>query len=175
MRKIKKKRNNQPQLINEQSNYSVKSMIIIILIVIVVFIGFYFLTTVVVKNQNNNVVEDEIVNKSYQSEKITFGQMLTRKDTEYYVYAYDENSKFYELYNQYLTNYNEKEEKIPVYLIDLNDGMNRSYVGDKTVVGPDLKSLKVNGITLFKIKDGVIEEYYTNSSDISNELKKISE
>ena len=51
--------------------------------------------------------------------------------------------------------------------------MSKSYVGNKNVIGDDLEGLKVSGITLFKIKDGKIVESYTDSSDISDQFKKL--
>lgn len=172
MRKIKNKRVN-PQLIEEQESYSIKNTIIIILIIIAVFGLFYYLTTIVVRNQSTDIDDTTDVSEEYQSEKILFGQMLTRKESEYYVYAYDESSKFYDLYDKYLQDYNKKENALEMYKIDLNDGMNKSYVGSKNVIGEDLENLQVSGITLFKIKDGKIVESYTDSSDISDQLKKL--
>lgn len=173
MRKIKKHKQAEQYLLDEDSSYSVKSIIIMFLVMAVIFVAFYFITIKVLENREktNTVQEDPAVSEEYQSDKILFGQMLTRKENEYYVYAYDENSKFYELYENYLNDYSSKDKALTVYRIDLNDGMNKNYVGSKTVVNDNLDSLQVSSITLFRIKDGKIVKYFTSSDDIAQELK----
>ena len=171
VRKIKK-RKQIPNLIEEESSYSLKSVIGIIFIIAIVFVAFYFLTTVVVKNQSSYSNSDTVVTEEYQTEKILFGQLLTRKESEYYVFAYDENSRSYTLYNQYLTDYNKKDNALEVYRIDINDGMNKEYVGNDSHIGTDLTNLQISGITLFRIKDGQIVDSYTGAN-VGNALKKL--
>jgi hypothetical protein len=174
MRKIKNKKQKDNYLIEEGNNYSAKSIIIMVIIMIIVFVSFYFITIKVLENrEDQSTVEDNTtVTEEYQSEKILFGQMLTRKENEYYVYAYDQKSKFYDLYEQYLKDYSSKDGALTVYRIDLNDGMNKSYVGDQTSIKDTLEGMQVSDITLFKIKDGKIDKYFTSSNDIAQELKK---
>lgn len=169
--KLKKQKKYEPQLLDDQNSYSIKSMIIIILIIVVILVGFYFLTTVVVENKQ--IEEEPVVNETYQSEKILFSQVLNRKESEYYVYAYDKKSKFYELYEKYFEKYNEKEDKLEIYEIDMNDGMNKEHIGDKTIIEED--NIVVSEATLFKVKNGKLEKYFANHTDIINELKRISE
>ena len=172
MRKIKVKKKEEPVLLEDNSTMSIKSIVIMLIIMGIVFVGFYFITVKVLDNQSDsNDNNHTVVSEEYQSEKILFGQMLTRKESEYYVYAYDEKSKLYELFEKYIKDYNEKDDKLMIYRIDLNAGMNKNYVSDKTIVNETLDGLSVSGITLFKIKDGKIENYYTSTSDIANALK----
>ena len=171
MRKIKVKKNNEPVLLEENTSFSLKSIIIMLIIMFVVFVGFYFITVKVLDRQETNKTNVPIVSDEYQSEKILFSQMLTRKETEYYVYAYDEKSKLYSLFEQYIKKYDEKEDKLPIYRIDLNDGMNKNYISNKTVVNDSLEGLKVSDTTLFKVNNGKIEAFYTQSNDIANALK----
>ena len=170
VRKIKKKRQT-PTLIEEETSYSLKSIIGIVVVIAIVFVGFYFLTTIVINNQSTNNTDTNIT-EDYQTEKILFGQLLTRKESEYYVYAYDETSKSHSLYSQYLTEYSKKDNALEVYRIDINDGMNKEYVSNKSNIGTDLTDLQVSGITLFKIKDGQIVESYTGVL-VGNALKKL--
>ena len=167
-----KKRKQTPTLIDDDTSYSFKSVALIIFVIAIVFVGFYFLTTVVVKNQSTTSNNDTDITEGYQTEKILFGQLLTRKESEYYVFAYDENSKSYSLYNQYLKDYNQKDNALEVYRIDINDGMNKEYVSNSSHIGKDLTDLQVSGITLFKVKDGEIVESYTGVS-VGNALKKL--
>lgn len=60
-------------------------------------------------------------------------------------------------------------------MINMNEAFNQKFISDKSNIVDDINELKVSDETLFKIKDGKIEEYKIGSSDINSYLKEISE
>lgn len=159
------------QLINDDESFKIKNVIIILLIIMIVFVSFYFITKYVLEHKKDDTPAVESV---IDREKIIFGQMFNRSDSEYYVIAYDSSEKSKDIYNKYIDKYSSKEGSIKVYEIDLKDDFNKSYIANKSNIVSDVDGLKVSGDTLFKIKDKNIVEYKEGSNDISSYLKEIS-
>lgn len=159
------------QLINDDESFKIKNVIIILLIIMIVFVSFYFITKYVLEHKKDDTPAIESV---IDREKIIFGQMFNRSDSEYYVIAYDSSEKSKDIYNKYIDKYSSKEGSIKVYEIDLKDDFNKSYIANKSNIVSDVDELKVSGDTLFKIKDKNIVEYKEGSNDISSYLKEIS-
>lgn len=159
------------QLINDDESFKIKNVIIILLIIMIVFVSFYFITKYVLEHKKDDTPAVESV---IDREKIIFGQMFNRSDSEYYVIAYDSSEKSKDIYNKYIDKYSSKEGSIKVYEIDLKDDFNKSYIANKSNIVSDVDELKVSGDTLFKIKDKNIVEYKEGSNDISSYLKEIS-
>lgn len=157
-----------------EEEYSLKRMAIIIISLIIVFAVFYFITTLVVKpvNQNNtNNTRTEI-----DTTKITLNHLLDRKESEYYVLVTKKSSyeilniNYEEIYNKYITDYNKKEDSIPVYRANLDDALNKNFVGEELNITNNLEELKLNDEALFKIKDNKIESYSVGHSEIVKTL-----
>ena len=173
-KKIKEKK--KKELVQEE--YSIKQVIITVLIVCAIFVLFYFITTIFVKpnnNLNNTHTETE-------TNKITMGQLLNRKQNEYYVLAtkkslYKEiysDMDYQGLYNSYIENYESKEDALNIYYVDLDDALNKNfYDSDKLNITDDLSKLVVNDEVLFKIKDGKIEKTYVGSEKILDKLSRL--
>lgn len=162
--------------INNVEQYSIKNMMIIVFIISITFLLFYFITTFLVKpviidNTNNSI-------EQIDSTKITLGNLLNRNNDEYYVLCtkpslYKENFNYNKIYNNYIADYSKKENSLNFYLVDLDDALNKSYLGDKINISEDLTDLKVNDEVLFKIKDKKIESYYVGNSEIIKVLSKL--
>lgn len=168
---IKMKRKYEPQLINDENSYNSKNLIIVITIISVVLIGFYFITKFVISNQK----EEKMISESViQSDIIIFGQMLNRKEEEYYVLAYNNKSNLKSIYDNYLKMYNQKDGSLKVYKINMNDEFNKKFIANENNITNDINSLTVNDEVLFKIKEGKIDSYKVGSSEISATLKEIS-
>lgn len=177
--KLKKvKEEKQKPIVEEQ--YSIKKMIIIILILCLVFAVFYFITTLVVKNNKNDETTNQIV--EIDSNKITVGQLLNRNEKEYYVLATKQSlypslnteMDYKELYNNYISSYEELENPLPIYRIDLDDVLNKNYWSEELNITDNLTELKLNDEVLFKIEDKKIEKHYVGSSEILKALKDLS-
>ena len=160
------------QLLPDNESYKPITVVIIVLVIIFILVGFYFLTNIILNNQHPNETLNEAV---IQNDKIIFGQLLSKKDNDYYVIAYDKTTKFADLYNNYLNKYKEKENSFKVYEIDLNDSFNKKYVGDQTNIEDDITKIMVSDDVLFKIHDGKIDNYFVGSSEINKYLKKVIE
>ena len=157
-------------LINDDDSFKVKSVFIILVIITIILVSFYFITKYVLEHKKDNTPTVESV---IDREKIMFGQLFSRGDSEYYVIAYNESGKSKDIYNKYITKYNSKDNHIKVYEINLDDAFNKSFVSSKSNIVEDIDNLKVSGDTLFKIKDKKIEEYKEGTSDISSYLKEL--
>lgn len=158
-------------LINDDESFKIKNVIIILLIIMIVLVSFYFITKYVLEHKKDDTpVAESVIDR----EKIIFGQMFNRPDSEYYVIAYDSAGKSKDIYNKYIDKYNSKDGSIKVYEIDLKDDFNKNYIANKSNIVSDIDNLKVSGDTLFKIKDKNIEMYKEGSNDISSYLKEIS-
>lgn len=173
MKKIKQKRiKEQPVTLDD--NYQAKNMFIIIIIIVVLLVPLYFITTLVI---DNNKKEDEVVEKTpvtIQTEKILVGQLLNRPNELYYVIAYKKDNKMVTLFNNYINDYKKNEDHLEFYKIDLDDGLNKGYIGDDTNITENLKDLKLSDTTLFKIVNGTIDSYYVGNENVIDALKEIN-
>ena len=158
-------------LINDDDSFKLKNAIIIVVIIMLVLVSFYFITKYVLENRKDNT---PVVESVIDREKIIFGQIFNRADSEYYVIAYNSLEKSKDIYNKYIDKYNSKEGSIKFYEIDLKDDFNKKFISSKSNIVSNIDELKVSGDTLFKIKDKTIEEYKEGTSDISSYLKEIS-
>lgn len=172
LKKIEKKEKNV-----QKDTYSFKNLLLIIVILVVLFSIFYFITTLFVKPEEKNVTNNQIT--EINSKKIVINKLLSQKEEEYYVIATKKpkNSKanYLELYNNYIEAYKKEEGSLPFYNVNLDDAINKSYIGDKLNISDNIDELKVNNEVLFKIKDGKIDKYYVGNKDILDALSKLKE
>ena len=61
-----------------------------------------------------------------------------------------------------------------VYHIDLDDALNKTYLGSETNITDELNDLTISDTVLFKITDGQIESYYIGNDEVLNYLKEIN-
>lgn len=158
-----KKKNNETII----SNNELKNLLKIILIICGVLLVFYFITVLVQKNNNNTDNGDSTV-AVIQYDKILVGEILNRKENEYYVLVDNKNDSYVDLYKQYLDNL----DKIKYYTVDLMDVFNQNNIGEETIVdGNDVQNYKFNETTLIKVTDGVLNGVYKNKESIIEYLK----
>lgn len=172
LKKIDKKEKNV-----QKDTYSLKNLILIIVILVVVFSIFYFITTLFVKPEEKNVSNEQVT--EINSKKIVISKLLNQKENEYYVIATKKpkNSKanYLELYNNYIEKYKTEEGSLTFYNVDLDDAINKTYIGEKLNISDNIDELKVNDEVLFKIKDGKIDKYYVGNKDILDALSTLKE
>lgn len=175
------KTNKKAGKIVQEDTYSLKNLIFIIIVLVIILGIFYLITTLVVdpvKQDNTNNAATQI-----DSTKITLNHLLDRKEEEYYVLATKEslydavNSqiKYSALYNNYIKEYTSLEDSLPVYIVDLDDALNKNYIDDKLNITNDISKIKLNDEVLFKIEEGKIDEYFVGSRDILEELSDLKE
>lgn len=172
--KLKKTEEKNKKPIIEEAEFSIKNLIKTIIVIVLVLAVFYGITIFVVKPL---VSEKKTEPVQFDSSKITMNQLLTRKEKKYYVLAVKESQylnlysqfNYFELYNNYINTYKEKEDSLNFYWIDMDDAFNKAHWGEEL----DIKNLIINDDVLFKIANGKISDYYVGHEKILNALKKL--
>ena len=164
----------------KNDDYSIQKMLKIVLLLIVIFGTFYLITYFVVNNRK------ETKNNTYtviDSSKILLNNLFSKPEEEYYVLAtmpskYESSYKMIDydkLYDEYVNKYKQQDDTATFYYINLDDALNKSYIGEETVISNDLSELKLSDDVLFKIKDKEIETAYVGKSEIIDALSSIGE
>jgi len=175
--KIRKSKEKKVEMVNE--GYSIKSMVKIIISILVIFGIFYGITVLIVEDKEVPELKQESV---IDSSKITVGQLLSRKEKEYYVLAHKESlyetsgyveSSYLDIYELYIREYINKEDSLEFYYIDLDNALNKKFYSEKLNITDELEELSVNDEVLFKIKNGKIEKTYVGKDKIISKLSKI--
>jgi len=172
--KIKKQKDKKVEVVNE--SYSFMTMLKLVLVILITFIAFYLITYFVVKDKKGETVVNEVT--EIDSSMITFSGLLNRKESEYYVLAYDskidnDKTNYIALYDNYINNYSSKEDSLAFYKIDIRDALNKAFVGEDMNISDELEKLTVNDEVLFKIKDGKIEKTYIGNEKIIDKLSRL--
>ncbi len=103
------------------------------------------------------------------SEYISIGTVFTRDMNEYYVLFDD----FSGLKNDSYVSYLASKSNLKVYKVDMSKPENKSFASETS--NPKAKrsnELKINGITLVRVKNGKIVNYIETSSKIEEYLSK---
>jgi len=116
--------------------------------------------------RNNNVTY--VANA--QTTKILCGGILNRKDSEYFVLAYEMKEDNASLYDSILSRYNLGKSIIPLYKVDLSNSRNNLCKDNNSNITNDISTLKLSIPTLIKVKDGRIIENYHDYDTIKNVL-----
>lgn len=178
--KIKETKKNEKELVTEE--YSLKQMLKIIIILLIVFGIFYLITSIVVKSRKEDKKAESTNIVEIDKTKILLSDLLSKKESEYYVLATMEskyNTSEYKkidynsVYNNYIKSYSSKEGALNFYYVDLDDALNKGFVGTETYIGEDLNNLKLNDEVLFKISSGKIVESYLGNEEIINALSDL--
>jgi hypothetical protein len=106
-------------------------------------------------------------------ETSTIGTVFTKADTEYYVLFdyFTSVSKKSSYLDGMLSIYNDREDSLQVYKVDLNKSINEKYISDTANIKVQKASdLKIKGVTLIKIKDGKNVLYLDDIDRIADEL-----
>jgi len=159
---------------SEQEEF--KKFLIVLLVVIICVAGVYVITRAFVTKDLFSKDEDaseEVTAGTIDYEVAIMGQILNRPYDEYYVVIYDKENDDYANDMYTLTNsYNQLDNALHMYVVDLSNEMNKQYY-DPENVNVDAKSLsemKVGDITLLKIKKGAINKYIVDYSKMEEEL-----
>ncbi len=162
--------------VSEDQN-EVKHFIIILAIVIIGILAVYLLTRIfVTKDLFNNKESSKTSVPGEVNYNITLiGSMLNLPEEEYYVMITDTSVPESIYYNNIMTTYAQNEDALKVYLADLDNELNKSYISDQeNLKTSDLTKFKVKGTTLVKVKKGKVEETFTADEKIVEELKYVA-
>ena len=102
--------------------------------------------------------------------------MLNRHEEEYYVFIYNSTKEEASYYSSLINKYQNKEEALKVYFIDLNNELNKDYynVNNDNISNKKAKTIKeldLGDITLIQVKNNNISMYEDDISKIENLLK----
>lgn len=159
-----KKKNNETVI----SGNELKKLLQIILIICAVLVAFYFITELV-QNKDNETNESDAV-AIIQYKKILVGEILNRKEQEYYVLVEKTGDSYIDLYKQYLDSKND----ITYYTVDLSEIFNQNSIAEETFVeGNSVESYKFADTTLVKIVNGTLNGVYKNKNEITDHLKSL--
>ena len=174
MRQLSKKEEKKmaKQVYKTDEQNEIKKFIIILLIVGIIVVAAYFLTRIFVTKDLLNQDQKEKTEAVFDYNITIVGSMLNRPYDEYYVLAYSSKSPEVNYYAGILSRYQEKEDSLKIYVVDLNDSMNSSYYS-KDETNPEAKNiedLKLGDFTLIKVKNKQISKYLESADSIKAEL-----
>lgn len=153
--------------INSDTN-EIKNLLIITFIILAISVGLYFLTD---KTLNKKKEEEKTPAEISYSE-ILVGTMFSRPYNEYYVLAYKQDDENADSLDDLFTKYDEKDEALKIYYIDLGNPFNASALSDTANKKPEKpEEVKIKDQALFLIKDGKVTKFYEKISDIEKALK----
>lgn len=167
----------------KEEEYSVKSLVKIIIILLVLFGIFYGITFLVLRNKNVELLNDEYT--VIDTEKITISNMLSQKQEKYYVLLTKESlytkgningldSNYVKLYEQKINEYkNSTDNPLNFYKADLDDAINKNFIGEKTNITDDLNELSFSDEAFIEVKNKKIKKYYVGHKDILNALQEL--
>ena len=157
-----------------EEDKAVRNFIIIFIIVILLVVGLYFLTVFInkdndPKNEETNTSEEVKIDNS----KVIVGTMLQKGDKDYYVILYKGDDEKANEYAALESKYKTNKDSLPVYTVDLSDGMNSKYYDKEHVnlTASDINDLKFGDITVLEVKDGKIYKSFNSVDKIKKEWK----
>lgn len=167
-----KSRKRQRNKVKFTSNEDKAKSTIISIVSIVGFLALFYLLALGLEKLG---VFDEGYNKPIRNTEISYtdiliGETFNREEKEYLVLFDTFGDKTNDVYVEYMFN---KYEKLGTYKVDMSILPNSKYLSDEVNKKPKTVSdLKINDITLIRIKNGVVAEYLTGSEEISKYLEK---
>lgn len=132
----------------------------VLLFIGLVYLGILGLTALGAFQAGYTKPTKEATSISY--EYILIGTVFDRAEDEYFVLFDDFEKNLNSNLSELVAN-----KKIPVYKVDMSKGENASYLSEKS--NPNAKSvgdLKINDVTLIRIKKGKIIKYITGVDNI---------
>ena len=154
-----------------EETQELKKFFMVLVIVVLIIVAAFALSSIFLKE----TAEDLTYQTGSVSTNIAIvGTILNNPESEYYVLAYDTESKDASAYVTYASYYtNNAKDPIMIYYLDLSSTFNKPYYvkegsNPKAKTVKDLKML--NG-TLLHIKNGKITEYIEGIDKIAEALK----
>lgn len=141
------------------------SMIVLGLLIIFYFISILLSGNVALGNKAIDYEQKQTAVIQYN--EILAGSTFKMHDSDYYVLFYEAKGNDAIVYSTIITSYKKLTDKIPLYIVNLKNGFNTSYISttsNKEAQTGD--ALKINGPTLIRIKNGSNILYKEGESDI---------
>lgn len=172
--KIEKKRKNKKIDTTKSIFAKEETKIIKCLVIVLIIFGFMYLITMLILNHSQDSMYQKKKEKTFiQYDEILVGTTFQKKDNEYLVLFYNVDLDTKSTYGTMISDYEAKEEKIPIYYVDLGNAMNKSCLSNEANENAtNASELKINDTTLIKFSNHSIEEYIVGEEEISNYLNK---
>lgn len=152
-------------------------LIVLILIVALVFALFYVITLFVTKKEDTtDAVNEENFEATIQYDKILATNILSQKNSEYYVLVYFNDDKYVDVYKSYLSFYSSKvENSVPYYYVDMDDVFNSSFVStESSLNAAKVNDLKFSQTALLRVRDNKIISTYEGNEQITGKLGRMT-
>ncbi len=152
-----------------------KQIMIMVMVMIVVFATTYILIDLVVSK--NRTTSDTNTNSSSNTatNEIAFSKLLKQSEENYYVLAVvpDDTTTIYSTYLSTITsNTNSNNTLGKYYTVNMKDSVNKTYIGEETVIKEDVRDIRISDTTLFIIKKGKISKSLTGREEVLAYLKE---
>lgn len=158
--------------INKKDNEA-SSIIKTVVIVLVVICLVYFFTVYITKHSTDSVKKITREDTTIQYDEILAGTSFSKKDEEYLVLFYNVDDDNNSIYDEIKSNYEAKEESLPMYYVNLDNSLNKSCISkDSNKEATTAEELKINEATLIKFTNNKISEYITGETKIKDYLNK---
>lgn len=157
-----------------EEDKAVRNFIIIFIIVILLVVGLYFLTVFINKDNDPKAEETNTSEEvKIDNSKVIVGTMLQKSDKDYYVILYKSDDEKANEYASLESKYKANKDSLPVYTVDLSDGMNSKYYDKEHVnlTASDINDLRFGDITVLEVKDGKIYKSFNSVDKIKKEWK----
>lgn len=147
-----------------------RKIVICIIVVLVIFGLMYLLTNLILKNSVTDYITKNNDKTTLQYDEILSGQSFDKKDQEYLVLFF--NIEKDPIYQTFISNYQAKDEHLPIYYVNLKNKMNQKCISDEANENAtSSEELKINGPTLIKFTENQIAEYIEGEEAIEEYLK----
>lgn len=169
-KKLKKSQNKKIDSIKSSYQSEVGKIIKCLLIVLLILIAMYFITKLILKNSTDtSYVKNE--KTSIQYSEILLGTVFDKKDSEYLVLFYNADDENDSTYTTLMSDYEAKDERLPIYYVNLGNKMNKSCIStDSNESATNANELRINDSTLIKFSNNKISDYLIGEEEISNYL-----
>ena len=175
---VKKTKKKEEIINNNNSEFydKILNIAMVVLIIILIFSLFYLLT-VYITNKNSDD-SDNSKDKDNTEETVSYtdiivGRSFNIDNGEYLVIYYDKSDEENASnYTNLISEYKGQENHLNVYVVDMSNGINKKYAKDTSNPNPSNASeIAINGPTLIKFNDGVVEDYIEGYEAIEDYLK----
>lgn len=176
-KKGEKKKNKKVEKIDEivSSNNGWYDKVIVILVVLCTLCIFYLITVKITINEEAKTAQESNKNEKadIQYEEILVGSTFNRSDDKYFVVYYDMSEDSTSDVVSAISSYRAGEDALPLYVVDMSDPLNKGYASkDSNDSAEDASELRINGVTLVRVKDGNLDKYLEGEDEVIEYLTK---
>jgi hypothetical protein len=158
------------ETVKEEETIDISQVVKILVGMITICVVIYFVTAIFITKEIKIGKEKEVEHETtIQYEKILVGEVLNRNESEYYVILYDFEDDTRGIIGSSIYNFSMNNK---IYTVDMSESLNSNFVGDPNLMVTKISDLRVNDMTLLKVKYGQIVYTLTGYSNIVEYFNK---